>query len=92
MLKDDMDMAEIKRLDRWIWSVAITVLVSIVVLAVITKIESKPDYTNGFPSVKLDYCATEDSTNCYWDSEVSGNGHGRSFIDVDGVVYYFPSK
>jgi len=32
----------------------------------------------------LEACATEDSANCYWDAR----GTGRSFVDVDGVVYY----
>lgn len=34
-------------------------------------------------------CATEDSTNCVWDSRVQGNGQGNSFIDVNGTAYYF---
>jgi len=25
-------------------------------------------------------CATEDSTNCYWDADTRGNGQGLSFI------------
>lgn len=33
-------------------------------------------------------CATEDSTNCYWDANVQGNGQGNSFIDVNGTAYY----
>ena len=34
-------------------------------------------------------CDTEDSTNCYWDANVRGNGAGNSFIDVNGTAYYF---
>lgn len=34
-------------------------------------------------------CATEDSTDCYWDASQHGNGQGESFIDVDGTAYYF---
>lgn len=34
-------------------------------------------------------CDTEDSTNCYWDANVQGNGTGNSFIDVNGTAYYF---
>jgi hypothetical protein len=33
-------------------------------------------------------CATEDSTNCYWDATEHGNGSGQSFIDVNGTPYY----
>lgn len=35
----------------------------------------------------LPACATEDSTNCVWDAERSGNGQGTSFVDLNGVVY-----
>lgn len=41
------------------------------------------------PSVELPPCATEDSSNCVWDSRVQGNGQGNSFVDVDGTAYYF---
>lgn len=34
-------------------------------------------------------CATEDSTNCYWDATTQGNGQGRSFVDINGTAYYF---
>lgn len=27
-------------------------------------------------------CAQEDSTNCFWDARVQGNGHGHSFYAV----------
>lgn len=37
------------------------------------------------PRVELPECATEDSSNCAWN-----DGTGRSFIDVDGTVYYLP--
>ncbi len=39
-------------------------------------------------SVTVPACAEEDSTNCFWDAKVQGNGEGRSFLDIDGVVYY----
>ena len=35
-------------------------------------------------------CATEDSTNCYWDASTSGNGTGSSFIDIGGDAYNLP--
>lgn len=38
--------------------------------------------------VGLPACATEDSDNCYWDAEEQGNGQGRSFTVIDGVVTY----
>lgn len=33
-------------------------------------------------------CATEDSTNCYWNASEQGNGEGVDFHDIDGVAYY----
>lgn len=33
----------------------------------------------------LPACPTEDSTDCYWDATVQGNGTGSSFASVDGV-------
>lgn len=36
----------------------------------------------------LPACAQEDSTNCIWDAEERGNGTGRSFVNLDGTVYY----
>lgn len=33
-------------------------------------------------------CATEDSSNCYWDANFQGNGQGNSFIDINGTAYY----
>jgi len=36
----------------------------------------------------LPACATEDSTNCYWDATQQGNGYGNSFVDIDGTIHY----
>lgn len=36
----------------------------------------------------LPACETEDSTNCYWDATVQGNGLGQSFVDIDGTAHY----
>lgn len=33
-------------------------------------------------------CASEDAHNCHWSAETAGNGHGTSFIDIDGTAYY----
>lgn len=33
-------------------------------------------------------CPTEDSDNCYWSGAVNGNHIGRSFVVIDGKVYY----
>lgn len=33
-------------------------------------------------------CATEDSTNCYWNAPTMGNRQGDSFIDIEGTVTY----
>lgn len=32
-------------------------------------------------------CATEDSSDCYWDAASRGNGHGTSFVDIDGRLF-----
>lgn len=31
-------------------------------------------------------CPTEDSTNCFWDATVNGNGMGQSFFEYDGIT------
>lgn len=36
----------------------------------------------------LPACETEDSTNCYWDATVQGNGLGQSFVDINGTAHY----
>lgn len=36
----------------------------------------------------LPACATEDSTNCYWNAAANGNGQGQDFINIDGETYY----
>lgn len=34
-------------------------------------------------------CQTEDQdTTCVWDAQRRGNGEGRSFLVIDGQVYY----
>ena len=33
-------------------------------------------------------CQTEDSYNCTWYADVQGNGQGRSFVDIAGMVIY----
>jgi hypothetical protein len=40
----------------------------------------------------LPACQTEDSTNCYWDSALHGNGTGVRFIDFHGIAYYAPTE
>ncbi len=32
-------------------------------------------------------CRYEDSRNCYWNARVRGNGEGRSFVDLRGVMH-----
>ena len=31
-------------------------------------------------------CPAEDSTDCYWNAQTRGNGHGHSFIVFGDVV------
>lgn len=33
-------------------------------------------------------CQHEDSSNCYWDAQRRGNGLGRSWVHLNGKVYY----
>lgn len=33
-------------------------------------------------------CKYEDSSNCYWDAQRRGNGQGRSWVHLNGKVYY----
>lgn len=41
------------------------------------------------PSDTLSACQTEDQTSdCYWDATVQGNGQGQSFTVQDGEVIY----
>ena len=37
--------------------------------------------------VVLTPCQYEDSTDCYWQAQRTGNGIGRSFVDVNGTIY-----
>ena len=39
-------------------------------------------------STNLAPCVTEDSDNCYWLADESGNLEGRSFVTIDGEVFY----
>lgn len=35
-------------------------------------------------------CATEDSTQCYWNAQTQGNGEGTSFIAInDSIAIHF---
>lgn len=34
-------------------------------------------------SLILPPCATEDSTNCYWDASAQGNGQGHDFVYLE---------
>lgn len=37
---------------------------------------------------RLPPCPAEDSDNCHWDAKHQGNGKGRSFTSINGVVTY----
>lgn len=39
-------------------------------------------------TMTLTACAEEDSLNCYWDASTRGNGQGRSFININGTVFF----
>lgn len=49
---------------------------------------SLPAATTEAPEYALTACATEDSTDCYWDASTQGNNTGTSFVNIDGVTYY----
>ena len=44
--------------------------------------------TTTYPRFQIPECKTEDSDNCFWNAQVRGNGEGRSFIVLDGRVFY----
>lgn len=35
-------------------------------------------------------CQWEDSANCFWNAQATGNGTGTSFVDIDGTAYTIP--
>ena len=37
-------------------------------------------------------CATEDSSNCYWNAAERGNGTGASFLDIGGAIIWQGAK
>lgn len=44
-------------------------------------------------SHRLPVCKQEDSRNCKWRADRHGNGTGRSFVNLNGRVYYWhPDK
>lgn len=53
---------------------------------------AKADGSLSFPYYNLGPCAAVDSTNCYWDADLMGNGEGRSFVNLDGATYYPEGK
>lgn len=48
--------------------------------------------SNGRRVRGLKQCAYEDSPNCVWDSVLSGDGRGRSFVDLGGRLYVIPAR
>lgn len=43
--------------------------------------------------VTLAPCTTEDDPGpCYWDARTRGNGHGTSFVTIDGHTYRLPES
>lgn len=67
-----------------------TRIASAIGLIALSLLTGSSTITNEIAFADLPACATEDSTNCYWDAAVNGNGEGASFIDRDGVVTYVP--
>jgi hypothetical protein len=41
-----------------------------------------------FMFVVLPPCEHEDSSNCSWNAQTTGNGVGDSFVDIDGTTFY----
>lgn len=60
----------------------------------VNEFQPAPAYTNprwqDAPDIRLVPCATEGSSNCYWDASLRGNTYGQSFVNIDGVIYYKP--
>lgn len=66
----------------------IVALVSTVLMVVFGVIAADLMDRDQFMVAMYTPCVTEDSDNCYWDAQTSGNGQGRSFVVLDGVVHY----
>ncbi len=45
------------------------------------------DLTDCPTIVMLPPCIVEDSDDCYWLANESGNGMGQSFVNVNGTIY-----
>jgi hypothetical protein len=43
---------------------------------------------NTTPTTMWPACVTEDSTNCYWNADVQGNGIGQSYVTIGDTVHY----
>jgi len=78
-----------------IGSIAVAVTLGIRAMASSDAAEPAPHPTvtvTASPEVKVVYtlpeCEEEDSRNCIWHADQSGNGEGVSFVDIDGVAYY----
>lgn len=50
--------------------------------------QAPEDVIDSLPDIVLVPCPEEDSRNCYWDAATMGNGVGRSFVNIDGRMYY----
>lgn len=71
------------RWDRIIGSIALGLAVGIILVVGMMIGDSLATQQ----TTTLQPCATEDSTDCYWDAESRGNGDGIPFIDMGGVTY-----
>lgn len=61
----------------------VTLIVALIVVAAWLALVLIQPTLGGLPA-----CATESSTNCYWDAAHHGNGVGTSFINYEGQYYY----
>lgn len=53
------------------------------------KYSDPPKDNTNWKTYGLPACEHEDSTNCYWDASVRGNGKGNSFTNLNGVIHYW---
>lgn len=78
-----------RRLGALVRDTAIIVFVAVAVIGgVLLFMDLAAEKATG-PDVTLQACAFDEVTeqDCYWDAENRGNGHGTSFIVLDGTVY-----
>ena len=75
---------------RWADVVALLIVCTLILGGIIWIFVAASDAVADRTVDRLPTCPTEDSDNCVWHADQSGNGEGRSFYVLDGQVTYLP--